>query len=311
MKPGTKLDAGKRDWTLLPWRALAEVVEVLEYGERKYARENWKLVPDAEQRYRAALLRHTVALAEDPGARDPESGLSHAAHAACNALFLLWFEQGDRPEPTQSARSIQGESDTLTESLGEALDVALEERDSARAMIGQLEAKLREGQADVQSANAWIRDRGAIHDLLAKTEAERDRLAFDALDYLSKYTSTPEKGYLVEPHVLSADIQRLGKERDAAVASINNLGPAYGEACVERDALKKDLERERNEHDDTEEVSKARFKAMGELARERDDARAEVAAFRLTIQKMAQHAEALHKENADLRVLVSRTGGQP
>lgn len=85
-----KHDAGKPRWSLLPWRALAQVVLVLEFGARKYAPGGWMTVPDAEQRYRDALIRHLVA-EMDGEERDPESGLLHAAHTACNALFLLWF----------------------------------------------------------------------------------------------------------------------------------------------------------------------------------------------------------------------------
>ncbi len=37
-QPGVKYDAGKTDWTLLPWSGLQKIVEVLEYGARKYTR---------------------------------------------------------------------------------------------------------------------------------------------------------------------------------------------------------------------------------------------------------------------------------
>lgn len=88
--PGRKDDAGKPRWSLLPWAALGDVVGVLEYGARKYEVDGWRRVPDAA-RYRDALLRHLVAQLEGE-THDRESGLSHAAHAAANALFLLEFE---------------------------------------------------------------------------------------------------------------------------------------------------------------------------------------------------------------------------
>jgi len=87
---GRKEDVGKPRWTLLPWAAVRAVVDVLDYGARKYAPDNWQLVEHAEQRYRDALLRHFTADI-DGEQRDPESGLLHAAHVATNALFLLWF----------------------------------------------------------------------------------------------------------------------------------------------------------------------------------------------------------------------------
>lgn len=93
MSTGVKHDAGKPRWSLLPWRALAQVVDVLEYGAQKYAVGNWKAVPDAEARYFDAAMRHLIARAQ--GERlDPESGLPHLAHACANMLFLLWFDGG-------------------------------------------------------------------------------------------------------------------------------------------------------------------------------------------------------------------------
>lgn len=85
---GVKHDAGKRDWSLLPWDALESVVRVLEYGARKYSANNWRLVPDSTNRYRKALLRHVIAWCSGIE-NDEETGESHLAHAACCILFLL------------------------------------------------------------------------------------------------------------------------------------------------------------------------------------------------------------------------------
>ena len=90
-----KHDRGKARWTLLPWSSVAAVVEVLEYGARKYADDSWRTLPGARQRYSDALLRHFVAWLEGEK-RDPESGLSHLSHVATNALFLVWLEQHER-----------------------------------------------------------------------------------------------------------------------------------------------------------------------------------------------------------------------
>lgn len=86
--PGMKFDQGKLDWSLLPWVAVAEVVKVMEYGAKKYARDNWQKVLEAKRRYFSATIRHL--LARMNGERtDEESGLLHLAHAACCVLFLL------------------------------------------------------------------------------------------------------------------------------------------------------------------------------------------------------------------------------
>ncbi len=86
---GVKHDQTKRRWTLLPWSALAEVVDVLEFGARKYAVDNWKHV--GRDRYVDAMIRHVVAYVA--GEReDAESGLHHLAHAVCCGLFVVWFD---------------------------------------------------------------------------------------------------------------------------------------------------------------------------------------------------------------------------
>lgn len=92
---GTKADAGKPRWSLLPTGAIAQVVAVLEAGAAKYAPDNWQHVKNPETRYYDAMMRHVDAWRS--GERiDPETGLSHLAHAACCVLFLLWFDGGKR-----------------------------------------------------------------------------------------------------------------------------------------------------------------------------------------------------------------------
>ena len=85
---GRKFDQGKLDYTLLPWDALTEVVKVLQHGVAKYARDNWRHVPNAAERYEAAGMRHRIARLQGEEL-DPESGHSHLAHEACCLLFQL------------------------------------------------------------------------------------------------------------------------------------------------------------------------------------------------------------------------------
>jgi hypothetical protein len=89
---GRKFDAGKLDYTLVPWDGLEEVVKVLEFGARKYARDNWQQVEGGMQRYQAAAFRHLVAYNQGEKV-DQETGLSHLAHAGCCLLFLLSLEK--------------------------------------------------------------------------------------------------------------------------------------------------------------------------------------------------------------------------
>lgn len=82
---------GKPRWELIPLDAVEEIVKVYTMGAEKYAPNAWKDIPDAYDRYKAALLRHITAY--DKGERlDKESGLSHLAHAAWNAIAILWLD---------------------------------------------------------------------------------------------------------------------------------------------------------------------------------------------------------------------------
>ena len=91
---GLKLDSGKPRWSLVPWGAMASVVRVLTFGAKKYADDNWKHVANARTRYYDAAMRHLTAwwLGEE---KDPETGESHLAHAACCVLYLLSFAVGE------------------------------------------------------------------------------------------------------------------------------------------------------------------------------------------------------------------------
>lgn len=91
---GRKYDTGKPDYTLLPWDAVEQIVKVLDFGARKYARDNWKHVEGGDSRYLAAAFRHMAAHATGEKF-DPETGLSHMAHAGCCILFLLALEKNN------------------------------------------------------------------------------------------------------------------------------------------------------------------------------------------------------------------------
>lgn len=92
-EPGAKMDAGKNRLGLVFngfSHALQAVGAVGTFGANKYTEEGWKAVPGAKERYTDALLRHLFK--EFNGeALDQDSGLSHAAHLAWNALARLEF----------------------------------------------------------------------------------------------------------------------------------------------------------------------------------------------------------------------------
>lgn len=89
---GRKLDCGKVIMGAIPPDAELAVARVLTFGAEKYARDNWRKVPDMDVRYMDAALRHLNAYRRGESV-DSESGESHLAHAACCIMFLLQIEE--------------------------------------------------------------------------------------------------------------------------------------------------------------------------------------------------------------------------
>lgn len=86
-----KFDDNKLPVNLLSTEALLQTAAVLKFGADKYHAHNWR-DGFAWSRPLAAAMRHIMAY-NDGEDKDPESGLSHLAHAACCIMFLLEFEK--------------------------------------------------------------------------------------------------------------------------------------------------------------------------------------------------------------------------
>lgn len=98
-----KHDSGKAPLHLLSTTALLEVARVLEFGANKYSANNWR---DGFlwSRPTSAALRHILAWNSGEDV-DPESGVSHLAHAMCCLMFLLEFEK-THPELDDRYRNV-------------------------------------------------------------------------------------------------------------------------------------------------------------------------------------------------------------
>lgn len=89
MEQGSRYNAGKLKWSLVPFSALIPMVEVLMFGAKKYAPNNWKKgLPYTE--ICESLLRHTYSFLAGQN-RDKESKLLEVGHILCNAVFLSWM----------------------------------------------------------------------------------------------------------------------------------------------------------------------------------------------------------------------------
>lgn len=109
---GKKLDAqakrynsGKLQWTQIDFNSLEELVKVLEYGAKKYGKDNWKKgLPITE--IAESLLRHLFAFLDGED-NDKESGESHIGHIMANAMFMNYVHKNkphfdDRYSPKES-----------------------------------------------------------------------------------------------------------------------------------------------------------------------------------------------------------------
>jgi hypothetical protein len=109
MKPvkAIKYDHKKIRLDLLSTLAIEELAKVLTFGAEKYTAHNWRS-GFAYSRLLGACLRHIFAFMRGES-NDPETGLSHLAHAMCCLMFLLehvlasfgsddrWNEYGNVP----------------------------------------------------------------------------------------------------------------------------------------------------------------------------------------------------------------------
>jgi len=116
---GLRYNEGKLQWSLMHWKSLEPMIQVLMYGAHKYSifeddkgnkikgnevsvvdskqlklissgRDNWKKgFPETE--LWDSFLRHTAAIL-DGEELDPESGLSHIGHQFCNLMFISYAQ---------------------------------------------------------------------------------------------------------------------------------------------------------------------------------------------------------------------------
>lgn len=103
---GVKHDQQKARYDLLTHEFLEGTASVLTFGAQKYGDRNWELGMKWGRPF-AALMRHIWAWWRGEE-KDPESGLSHLAHAACNLCFLMTYSArksgtDDRPNNKEVA----------------------------------------------------------------------------------------------------------------------------------------------------------------------------------------------------------------
>ena len=107
---GAKYDNEKPRPSLVPVEAIEAIMHTREYGMRKYGdAEDWRSI-DAE-RWHDALLRHVLAMWENPIAIDPESGLPALWHVITNAAFLCASLRKELEEEMEFAEVMREEEE--------------------------------------------------------------------------------------------------------------------------------------------------------------------------------------------------------
>lgn len=86
---GKKYNKNKPRMELTPPEAMLAFAEVMTYGAKKYAPNNWKKVDIAD--YIGALERH-IQHYKAGELVDKDSGLRTTAHIACNAMFICQLD---------------------------------------------------------------------------------------------------------------------------------------------------------------------------------------------------------------------------
>jgi len=107
-----KADAGKPRLSLVPPQIMWEIAAVRGYGCNKYPNggtENWRNVE--MDRHFDAMVRHIFRAWYDHSKIDPESGLKHLSHAACDLAFILEQLEGERVEVEERKENKTGKSD--------------------------------------------------------------------------------------------------------------------------------------------------------------------------------------------------------
>lgn len=88
-----RYNEGKIEWGLLNYKALEPMIQVLMFGAKKYAPNNWKKGLSKRQ-ILESMQRHLAALMDEEE-NDPESGISHIGHIGCNYMFYSYFTTVD------------------------------------------------------------------------------------------------------------------------------------------------------------------------------------------------------------------------
>lgn len=172
-----KNDKGKLRPTLLSMKAIKRLLRVLEFGAKKYERDNWKLVEP--QRYKDALARHFMEYLEDERSIDEESGLPHIYHVMANAMFLCDFHREQPVEQPKGKVYYEGVPVTPIVTVVEKVEAGLNQYVCLRCMrLSRLDSG--ESECPVcQAKIAGVLSRSNPWNEIKTVDEEKENLPFE------------------------------------------------------------------------------------------------------------------------------------
>lgn len=91
-----RFNKGKTEWSLVDFKSIEALPKVLEFGCKKYSRDNWKKGLDLNQ-ILDSTQRHLIELMSG-NYLDEESGLPHTGHLMCNIMFYEYHYNKQKRE---------------------------------------------------------------------------------------------------------------------------------------------------------------------------------------------------------------------
>jgi len=94
-KSALRYNIGKEDFNLIDYKSLIPLIKVMEFGENKYSRNNWKQGGFSKESILNSLLRHTAKLSDavsnNTSEFDEESFVHHIGSIMANAMFYSHY----------------------------------------------------------------------------------------------------------------------------------------------------------------------------------------------------------------------------
>lgn len=101
-----RFNKGKIQWSLVHFKSIEELPKVLEFGAKKYSRDNWKKGLDLNE-ILDSMQRHLSSLI-DGQEFDEESKLHHIGHIMCNCMFYSYHKNKNEQEKASKTKKTNG-----------------------------------------------------------------------------------------------------------------------------------------------------------------------------------------------------------